>query len=358
MKILGRYLLRTNLYYISVCLALGVGIYILSDLFDRLDDFVEAGLGFKTIVVYFLVKTPLIISQILPVIFLLSVMVQLSIMGRSRELLALQTGGVPLDKVVLFLVIYGVVWAGVQLGFSQLVGVHGEQEAYRIWKEEVRDQPIDNRIMTDVWFREGPYVVKIDTLYPYREEGEGEGVTVYMLDDQELEWRKIIRAETFRVDDNTWTLYQAEVVDPTDFSFSTQGMMNLPLQHDLQSHTAIEGDPARLPLWRLSLEIERLRASGSNVERLRSAWHMKLAYAFSIPVMALIAMALVTWRDNIYLNVALSMVLAFAYYGGFVVGASAGEKGLVPPFLGAWGANLVFGLLAMARLSWVFRSRA
>lgn len=355
MTILSRYLLRTNVFYILACLLLGVGIYILSDMFDRLDDFVEAGLGLATIATYFAVKTPLIISQILPMIFLLSAVVQLSIMARNRELLALQSAGVSLERMLSFFIVYGLVWALLQLGFSQFVGVKGEQEAYRIWKEEVRGEAIDNRVMNDVWFKEGPYVVKIDTLMPYR--GEGSGVTVYTLDEQGMTWARIIRAETFRAGTDGWLLYNARVLDPATFSFRTDDVLRLGMTHDLEAHTAMEGDPAQLPLWRLSTEIDRLQASGSNVERLRSAWHMKLAYAFSIPVMALLALAIVSWSDNIYVNVALSMFLAFTYYGAFVVGASAGEKGLVPPLAGAWAANVLFGILALSRLNWALRSR-
>ena len=355
MTILQRYLLRTNLYYILACLLLGVGVYILSDLFDRLDDFVEAGLGLSVMATYFAVKTPLIISQILPMIFLLSAVIQLSLMARNRELLALQAAGITLERMVLFYVAYGLVWAVVQLGFSQIVGVQGEQEAYRIWKEDVRGESIDNRVMVDVWFKEGPYVVKIDTLMPYR--GEGSGVTVYELSEDGLEWTRIIRAETFKASPDGWMFFGARILDPVNFGYETRDALRLNIHHDLTAHTAMEGDPAQLPLWRLSLEIERLRSSGSNVERLRSAWHTKLAYAFSIPVMALVALAVVTLRDNIYLNVALSMFLAFAYYGAYVVGASAGEKGLAPPFAGAWAANAIFGLLALSRLGWTFRSR-
>ena len=47
------------------------------------------------VLTYFVVKMPLVISQILPVIFLLSTVIQLCIMARSRELTALQAGASP-----------------------------------------------------------------------------------------------------------------------------------------------------------------------------------------------------------------------------------------------------------------------
>ena len=71
--VLSRYLIRQNLYLMAVCLAVGTSIYLLSDVFDRLDDFIRAELGVETILFYFIVKIPLIISQLMPAIFLVEI---------------------------------------------------------------------------------------------------------------------------------------------------------------------------------------------------------------------------------------------------------------------------------------------
>ena len=84
MSLLFRYLTKNNAYILLPTLAVGVGLYILTDLFERLDNFIEADVPVSMIATYFLVKMPLVISQILPVIFLLSTVIQLCIMARSR----------------------------------------------------------------------------------------------------------------------------------------------------------------------------------------------------------------------------------------------------------------------------------
>ena len=53
---------------------------------------------------------------------------------------------------------------------------------------------------------------------------------------------------------------------------------------------------------------------------------MKLAYAFSVPILGLVALLLVTWRENVYLNIAVGMAVAFAYYVALVMGVTAGGK--------------------------------
>lgn len=92
MSLLFRYLTKNNAMILLPTLAVGIGLYVLTDLFERLDNFIEAGLSVGMVLTYFVVKMPLVISQILPVIFLLSTVIQLCIMARSRELTALQAG--------------------------------------------------------------------------------------------------------------------------------------------------------------------------------------------------------------------------------------------------------------------------
>ncbi len=81
----------------------------------------------------------------------------------------------------------------------------------------------------------------------------------------------------------------------------------------------------------LSRTIKKLEASGSNVEILRTAWHGKWSYAFSITVMAMMALMLTTFSENVYANIGLSLIIIFVQYGVHVVGATAGEKGVLPP---------------------------
>ena len=69
--------------------------------------------------------------------------------------------------------------------------------------------------------------------------------------------------------------------------------------------------------------------------------------------MALLALTLTTFSENLYANIGLSLILIFVQYGVHVVGASAGESGVLPPILAAWLGNIVMGSLAFLRLSWV-----
>jgi lipopolysaccharide export system permease protein len=351
--VLGRYLARQNLFLILMCLCVGTGIYLLSDLFDRVDDFVSAGLGLGSILTYFAVKLPVILSQILPAVFLLALVVQLGLLSRSRELMALRAGGLSPSWFTRFFLIYALAWSLVQFGFSQVLGVYGEREAGRIWKEDVRKKQMDKLTLKNLWFRDGAYIVEMDEGVVAR--NQATGVTVYEFDTESQKLVRILSARAAEGGSGGWSLNGVTILDTASFLSSQEDSLSLPLHQELKAFAAADQSESQtlLPIWQLSKTIDELRESGSNVERLRTAWHSRFSYAFSIAIMALLALALTSWSENLYLNLGLSLSLVFVQYGMHAVGVTAGDKGLLPPFIAAWLGNILFGLAAGGRLLWI-----
>lgn len=353
LNILQTYLLRQNLYLAALCIGVGTCIYLLQDMVELLDNFVNAGVGLATILGYFLSKLPLILSQILPAAYLVSLIVQIGLLVRHRELLALQTGGVSFSSLVHFFCVYGLAWCLVQLILAQGLGVVGQREMDRIWQEKVKKIEAGPVEVKDVWFLNGPYVVSLDRANP--EQGRGQGVHVYVYGEGNT-LQRIIQADGFEIRDQGWELHGATVHDTATFRISEEDSLFLDITQDLAAFRVLQArfDPTALSLWQLGRVISYLEGAGSNVERLRTAWHMKWAYAFSLLVMTLIALALATIIDSVYANIALGLGIVFVYYVLFVLGASLGERGFLSPFIGAWLGNIFFGLLAGARLFWCF----
>jgi lipopolysaccharide export system permease protein len=349
---LGAYVVRQNLFLMAICLGVGTFIYLLSDLTDRLDHFLDAGLSARQILTYFAVKMPLIFAQILPAVFLLAVVLQIGLMVRSREMMALRAGGVSIGWFLRFFLVYALVWSVGQLVFSQFIASYGEQEATRIWREEVRKRQLDKRVLKNLWFREGPYIVHAGEAQPTQ--SRVKDVTVYEFDSDTGRLSRILTAKKGLVDEHGWGLLDVWEIETADFESLKLLTHFIPVRQDMRGFlSADSNDKADLPLWRLGKMIEELRESGSNVERLRTAWHGKWSYAFSMLTMALLALAMCTIFENLYVNLVLSLLVIFGYYGLYVVGITTGQKGLMPPLVGAWLANMLFSCVALTRLTWV-----
>jgi len=353
---LSGYLVRQNLFLMAACLGAGTFIYLMADVADRLEHFIEASLSWRQIITYFMVKIPLIFSQILPAVFLLAVVLQIGLLVRNREMMALRAGGLSIAWFIRFFFVYALVWSFGQLFFSQFVASYGEREATRIWREEVRKRQLDKKTVKNLWFREGPYIVHAGEAQPTS--SRVNDVTLYEFDRDSMRLTRIMTAKKGLVDEHGWGLLDVWEIETSDFTSTKLLTSFIPLRQNMRSF--LDGDTtdrSDLPLWHLGQIIDELKESGSNVERLRTAWHGKLSYAFSIITMALLALALTSFFENLYVNLVLSLVVIFSYYGLYVLGITTGQKGILPPMLGAWLANAGFSALAGLRLSWLCAPR-
>jgi lipopolysaccharide export system permease protein len=355
MNILQRYFLSHHLYFLGVCLLASIGIYLLVDVFDRLDKFLHAEVQFRYIVQYFVVKIPLIISEILPVVFLLSLLVQLGLMRRNREIVALESCGVPFARLFVFVLLIACFWSGVEFFFSEALGSIGEQKSEAIWEGRVRGKDLDRKVISDIWFRDDDYILHVGQINPVAKKGSE--LTVFELSPEFKSVERFISAKRFSVSKGDWTLAEAKVFNPQDFTVNKYPSKTLSIKQDLESFLVIDprASPETLPVWQLGTYIERLKRSGSNVEQLLTIWHMKWAYPFSLVVMALIALAVSSQWENIYLNLSLGLGLTFVYYAVHVMGGAMGENGILAPWLGAWLGNMLMGGMALLRLLWIYR---
>lgn len=356
MSILNRYLVRQNLFLLFTILLVGTGLYVLTDMFERLDSFIDSGTGLRPFFFFFLFKIPTIVSLILPAVYLMALVVQLNMLERSRELIALTAGGISPSAFIRFILIYGIIWTLAQLMFAQFLGVAGEQAASRIWQEDVRGNILEEASLKGIWFTEKNRIVHVGVAYPVQKKGTD--ILVYTLDDSKVGITEIIRAQSYVVaDDGNWILSDGSRLVPAEYTSTPFESFALPLTQDMRAFQVGSKSssirPTHLSLLELAKTIDRLEQAGSNVERLRTAWHGKMAYACSLLIMGLLAYIVSRFTANIYLAVIMSLLIVFFYYTLNTLCTTMGEKGLVAPWIGAWFANAFF---AFAGMLWIFRS--
>ncbi len=354
MSVLNKYLLRQNLFYTAVLLFSGTMVYLIVDFVGRMNAMVEAGLGMFQVLEYFAFKMPLIVSQTMPAIFMLGVMIQLAMMHRSNELVAMESSAISFRKPASFFLGYAMVVFLLLFVFSETLGVRGEQVTRQIWNEEVRDRQAGVQGLEDVWFKDRDYMIHIQRAHI--EDGRGEEFTAYKRSDPGR-IQEIIKAPEFEIHKNRLILSQVTVFKPHSLERQNVQEMELEVKIDLRSFALVDAD---LPyqawsIFTLAGLVSQLRESGASVEKIATALHSKVAYPFALVVMTLLALALFTRIRNIYALVTLGLVIVFFYYTVYVFAGSYAEEGLVSPFIGAWTANLFFGILSLLQIFWVDR---
>lgn len=357
MSLLTRYLLRNNLFLLFSILLIGTGLYVLTDLFERLDHFIDASFGMFNILWFYALKIPFIAGQILPAVFLIAVIVQFCLMAKARETVALQSGGVSPFVFLRFIIFYGIIWAVLQLALAQVLGVAGDRLSTKIWREDVRGSSFGTAEMQGLWFVDNSYIVYLGSAD--LENQSGKEFLAYQLSGDSKNLTQMVRAESFAVKKRVWHLQNVVVISPATYGYEEKAELTLPLTQDLRAFAAIDPDikPMHLPVWSLYEAINSLEKSGSNVEVLQTALHSRFAYAVSIIVMGVLGLAIVLWRNNVYLAVGVGLILTFFFYAFTTLCTSLGERGVLSPVIAAWLSIVVFLLLGLGVVFWHIRPR-
>ena len=112
MKLLDRYLLRNFFEPFLICSFGFLAIWLVFDLADNGQDFLQAHASFRQVGLFYLTQLPQIILISLPVGMLLALIFCLSRMSRSNEIISMLTAGQSVWRIVLPLALAGAVLTG------------------------------------------------------------------------------------------------------------------------------------------------------------------------------------------------------------------------------------------------------
>ena len=94
MSIISKYLTEEIFKYFAIILVTVICIFLAVDFFEKIDNFIEAGLPFSKTISFFQFRIPFIIAQIAPVCILLAVLIVFGLMNKNNEIIALKSSGV------------------------------------------------------------------------------------------------------------------------------------------------------------------------------------------------------------------------------------------------------------------------
>jgi lipopolysaccharide export system permease protein len=367
MRLLDRYLLRELLIPLGYCLCGFLIFWISSDLFVGLGDFQKRGLGVRDIMEYYLVMTPGFLVVVLPIALLLAMLYALTNHARHNEITAIRAAGVSLWRLSLPYLGVGLLASLALLAINELWAPQSEEIA----------STIKERYLPAAMRTAGPKPVQ-NLCFNNARDGRNWGpISVYNPVTGEMINPKVIWT---RPDGSVW-LYAERAVplskgwrfygvreyreDPQSNSLLTPSLRtNVLTMHEFTETTDEINSEIRISNS-LSLRAAR-RADVPILELLNylrlhpdpsrsdGSWlHTKLQGRFAAPwtclVVVLIALPFgaASGRRNVFVGVAASIVLCFAYFVLQQVGLALGTSGRLAPWVAAWFPNLSFGLAGL-----------
>jgi len=362
MVIIDRYIFKNFITSFLFCVFILWVLYIVGDIFGFLDEILRERIPATSLIAFYWYLTPFILTQMIPVSSLIACVFVLGNLNKHNEITALRASGISVWKMLRPMLITAFVVSlfvfvlndrllppamrlANRIRYEKLdVGKRGKAQSIKVNNVALygegnriifaREFDIKNNILKDVIIhrhdRKNDLILKISVQEMYWADGQkwrGRGVIQCKMNNRgEFIGEPKISSEEIDI-----PVFET----PTDF-------VNNQWKPEFMSFTQLK-------------KYIRIFATGGErtYRRLLVDLNYKLAFPFTCMVTILISapFALSTKRGGALLGMAKGIVIALLYIPLMAVGLALGKGGVLPPSLGAWFSNILFGGLGIYLLN-------
>jgi LPS export ABC transporter permease LptF/LPS export ABC transporter permease LptG len=348
-NILDRYVSRKYLAILGLSLTWLLGAAVIVAFFERLDVVHRHGKPIGLLVQHVWYRVPEFLSAALPVAALATALLVLGILVRTNEATAMKASGISLYRAVVPVLVLSAAVSGaaflVQERLAPAAGIRAEETWNRINDLPARRYSYLNRH----WIMGRGK----DRIYHYESSNPASSafsrLSVFDIDTGTWSLAGRVYAEKASIVANGLDLHYGWVRDfrsAAAVPFALRESWNLPTEDGRSWFVREWKEPEQMTLGELRQYASEVQAMGFEATRLRVDLGGKVAFPLASLVMTILAIpfAFAMGKKGALVGAGLSIALAIGYWGTFAIFRSLGYTGVLPPFLAAWGANLLFGL--------------
>lgn len=353
MRILDRYILKSVINVFCVCLFTFLFLYVIIDIFSRLEDLLREKLAVEIIAKYYLSYLPVIFNQVAPFAGLLSVLYAFGKLNRENEIIAMRSSGLSIIQLSHTLIIFGFLlslfmfWSNDKLIPRALVAqqefIKEVDKGKHKGKEKEREA-IYNLYMYGLRNR----LYSINKFSPVS--NTIEGITILEQDEHQNIVRKIV-ANKGVYSDNLWTFYQSITYD-----FDDNGQIkNEPVYLEKQTMAIPETpddfltqrrSPDSMTISQLEGYLWKLSKSGATgvIRNLKVDLYQRFASPFMALIMIIIGIPfsfMIKKRAAGMSSLGVSIGVGFLYYVLNAVSIALGKSGVFTPLIAASFSHIV-----------------
>ncbi len=351
MKILDKYISRGFLGTLLFALIAFSAIFIVIDAVGFMDKFIDQNVSFFIVAKYYLFYLPYIIILTLPVATLLASLFSVGQLARYNELVAMQSSGLSMYKILGPLFLLGLLislfaaYAGERFVpyTNQLKKEIYQTHVDRLKKNklDVATKDISLQIDPERWLLIGFFDTNDSTAFKVSVQNYKQNKLVKRIDAARMTWKN-----------GRWQLQNGYVRQFSEQKETAQAFDDLELSdlrfkpHEI---ARVQKKAEEMSYWELKDFINEVRRTGGNPDRWLVDLYLKLAFPFANFVIILFGAPLASrkTRSGTALSFGISLFICFLYFGIIKVGQSLGHNGTLPPLIAAWMGNIFFGIGAI-----------
>ncbi len=321
-------------------------IFVIVDLVEFLDKFIDKQVPRITILTYYIYYLPYILVLVVPIAVLLASLFSIGQLARYNELTAMQTSGISLYRIALPLLISGFIISLLMILFGESVVPIASQRKFAIKREYLDQVPqqiftkqsninilqSENERINIGYFDSETNIAHDVTVQRY-----SSGVLLSRLDARKMIWQN----NRWLLQDGISRQFQAggEIARP----FLQQEVNHFPFRPaDLKK---AQKQPDEMNYSELRQFITQIIHNGANPQRWLVELHLKIAFPFTNFIIVLfgIPLASLQKRSGAALGFGISLAICFLFFGLVKTFQAIGYNGMFAPWFAAWASNFIIG---------------
>ncbi|HKJ68568.1 MAG TPA: LptF/LptG family permease [bacterium] len=359
LKILDKYLLRKFIVLFIYSMIAFLAIFLVIDLVENIDKFIDAGLTRQQVLTYYLLNVPFFISTALPMSMLIATVFSIGTLAKNNELTAMKSTGVSLYRIAAPVLLLATLISVGSFFFDDQIKSQTDRKLENYKEQYIQKRPPQSRLQrSNIFLQDSENRILFIEQFNGRSL-RGQHVTIQYLQSDRL----LKRIDGTRIlwdeEQKTWLVenYVVRTFPTPDTEKVTQrGNSTLQVDLNITPEDILKEslNPAQMNFQELSEFIDKLKMLGIAPRKWIVNLHFKIAFAFTNFVVVLFGFPLVANQRHggIAFGAGLSIFIIFTYYAFIKVGQVMGFNGILPPFFSVWMGNLVFigaGVLLLTR---------
>ncbi|MBD3168065.1 MAG: LptF/LptG family permease [candidate division Zixibacteria bacterium] len=349
MRILDRYVAKRFLFTMSFALIAFISVFLIVDLIENLDKFIDRDVPADIIVQYYINFIPFIVVLTMPVAVLLSTLFSLGSLARNFELVAMKANGISLYRILSPLLLIGLlISAGIFFIGDDIVSYANRRKA-EIKAEHIDRRPDKLKAKTSDLFVEGEngaiYYMRIYD--PATKTGSG--ILIHRIEENRI--IETIEAESMKYIETGWVaengthrIFDKDSIASADEFKTFDKMVLSEFKEPPEAFEKLNIKPESMTFSELKNHIALKRKLGKDTSRERVELHLKVSFPLINFIIILLGAPLASSpkKSGAALGFAVSLLVSFIYFTIIRACQSLGQNHHLPPVLAAWLANILF----------------